>query len=569
MGNKQLTPTAEQAAILESSGRRVRINARAGTGKTATMCMLANQLSRDGQKVLYLVYNKRAQKEAESKIPPSVARTYTIHGLSLKSIPANMGVAVAGRSLRPGDFLGQFFNGALKPQTAAQLTVDFLMYFLNSALEKMQDAVAPFVAEQLPPSLRKGFCMDSSSIISILADRMMAWEKNELPCPHDFYLKLAQQKGWLVAEMAKYDILLVDEAQDLSPVMLEVLRSFRGRVFAVGDSHQQIYLFRHAVDAMVEMDCDETFTLSLSFRFGQTIARLVTDFVREVKGEIGFRVTGRSDYPSSVVLDNTSSVQLGRGGAILARTNYSLFVRAVELLSTGASFCFTRSIGPQIERLSSIFHLSRGNKDRAHNEFLAAFPDMPALKEYAAQLDDRETLGLIRLVEKYGRRIPHLLAQLSKIPKSEDTANANGVVLTTIHGAKGLGFDEVYLCGDMFWKLRQALIGGKANCREEANMVYVAMTRAQNRLVLPPEAARLLITWPNPDHLVPRARTAIPAKKVRTAPQRSNLRLGACVRTPLGRGRLVIGGSKGGTDSVKLDAESSPVRLMKRVIQSD
>ena len=48
----------------------------------------------------------------------------------------------------------------------------------------------------------------------------------------------------------QYDVLLWDEAQDMNPAMLDVfLKQFKPKL-VVGDSHQQIYRFRGAVDAL-------------------------------------------------------------------------------------------------------------------------------------------------------------------------------------------------------------------------------------------------------------------------------------------------------------------------------
>ena len=48
----------------------------------------------------------------------------------------------------------------------------------------------------------------------------------------------------------QYNVLLLDEAQDINPAMLDVcLKQFKPKL-VVGDSHQQIYRFRGAVDAL-------------------------------------------------------------------------------------------------------------------------------------------------------------------------------------------------------------------------------------------------------------------------------------------------------------------------------
>ena len=77
-----MTLTYEQQAILKSAGNVVRINARAGTGKTTTLQMLA-QKHRE-QRILYLVFNRKAKEEARNSFPPNVD-TLTVHGLAYRN----------------------------------------------------------------------------------------------------------------------------------------------------------------------------------------------------------------------------------------------------------------------------------------------------------------------------------------------------------------------------------------------------------------------------------------------------------------------------------------------------
>lgn len=75
-----------------------------------------------------------------------------------------------------------------------------------------------------------------------------------------------------------------------------------------------------------------------------------------------------------------------------------------------------------------------------------------------------------------------------KRPKSEvDLANYNRivekehpVVLTTAHKSKGLEFDRVYILRDDQFPSKKAT--RKEYIRQEANMKYVAYTRAKNAL---------------------------------------------------------------------------------------
>ena len=79
--------------------------------------------------------------------------------------------------------------------------------------------------------------------------RMMIDNNSSVPLGHDGYLKL-----WALTEPQLVgDFIFVDEAQDLNPAMLEVVNNYMGQKVIVGDSSQQIYEWRGAVDAMAKL----------------------------------------------------------------------------------------------------------------------------------------------------------------------------------------------------------------------------------------------------------------------------------------------------------------------------
>jgi len=556
---ENLTPTAEQEAILSATGHRVKINARAGAGKTAAMQMLAERLSSKNNRVLYLVFNKRAKLEVQTKMK-GIATVDTVHGFANKSIPSNKPLYRQSRSdLNAADLLEAFeIAGASNKQTGACLTADFLSYFLNSEHEKLEHAVEPFITHVLAAHQSTVFREVKATAIRILTEQMQAWVNGEAPCPHDFYLKLAAHHGWFADKLAKYDVLLVDEAQDLSPVMIGLLSQFAGRVFIVGDEHQQIYEFRYAVDAMRLIEGNETLDLTTSFRFGPKIAPIVTSFIREAKGEPAFVVRGNKQVISTAEILGAGSKPIPPGGAILARTNLGLFETAIAQLDAGIRIAFTADIQPMIVQARNVHRLSQGDRQSIKDRMIASFSNLNELESHAKTIDDRKLHGLVKLVRNHGSRLPSLLSRLSKIPTQASGQDCvNCVLLTTIHGAKGLEFPEVRLCDDMFKKLAAALKDNTADAASEANVVYVAMTRAKNRLVLPACVSELPINWPDlaRSHSSATAATSVTAK------------FGARVRTPLGSGYLVIDGSDKSTHLVKLDRQAIPARLMKRLVQ--
>merc|ERR1711983_330143 len=84
----------------------------------------------------------------------------------------------------------------------------------------------------------------------------------------DGYLKLFQLEG----HKLEHDFMLVDEAQDVTPVVADIVLSQKKPTILVGDPHQSIYGFRGAVNAMAKVNATETLCLTQSFRFGPEIS---------------------------------------------------------------------------------------------------------------------------------------------------------------------------------------------------------------------------------------------------------------------------------------------------------
>jgi hypothetical protein len=266
------------------------------------------------------------------------------------------------------------------------------------------------------------------------------------------------------------------------------------------------------------------------------------------------------------------------------------------MLQTHQALVFSRDMGEILERAMSVYGVWSGERRCIRDRFLHSFSSLKDLKQHAESLDERELLLLVRFVETHKHDTPEFLDQLRAVPTTDERP-ANAVMLTTVHGAKGLEFDHVRLCDDIFGKLKAALTKNPAELAAEVNLTYVAITRACHRLYLPPAAMELPIEWPQPGSArvsefktgsrpggKPREREAAPTRARPTTgtvePQADSRaasgerpsvpaqrQIGARVQTPLGPGYLVPGGEKAGTLLVKLDREAAPVRLVTRCVK--
>ena len=467
-----MNPTDEQAAILDAAGRVVRVNARAGTGKTTTLRMLAEK-HRD-RKLLYLVFNRRAMEEAERTFPANIT-VRTLHSLAFRHGGYEWKDHIG--SFSPADLLGAFRE---EQQTLAALTHGFLVFFMNAAFGRLEDATAAY--EAFIPADRIGFFRDHRRrIIAVAREAATAWNRKESPCPHDFYLKMAHSRGAFDSELARYDMVLVDEGQDLSPIMLDVLGRCRRRVVMVGDTHQQIYGFRYAINAMDRLPVDEAFDLTRSFRFGKSIAVLASLLIREAKDDARFRVAGNPEKSSRLGFFSTSPKRPGSGTAILSRTNFSLFANAVDLRARGIPYVFERDIGPVLWRALDVYRLSENRRGEIRDRFVKSFESVDRLKAYAEEMDDYPLLATHQIVKRYADQFPGIIFEMGERCR-ERSPEAGGITLSTVHSAKGRQYPIVYIDKDVADCVdRAAGDGGNA---EEINLAYVGLTRAEERLFL-------------------------------------------------------------------------------------
>ena len=130
-------------------------------------------------------------------------------------------------------------------------------------------------------------------VIEHLKTILSAMKNKIIEATHDFYLKMFYLNK-KVSTNLPYDLILVDEAQDISDVMIEIVENLNCRRIYVGDSFQQIYSFRFATNALNKIDLP-SYDLTQSFRFGDNYAKTLQSTLNslyEINGSKLIRIRG-------------------------------------------------------------------------------------------------------------------------------------------------------------------------------------------------------------------------------------------------------------------------------------
>lgn len=478
-----MKPTEEQIKIKEAfkNNRVLKVNAVAGSGKSTTLKMLAED---NEQSSLYICFNKVIAEEAKEKFPDHVeCRTthslaFSSHGKSLShklKRPSGRYVNVAGTSAEIAKFykINEFKcddpSSPITPTTIASIVRQTVNRYQASADKDLSKNHIPYSlilnAEKNHAGLNKKALTD---VVMKYATKL--WKDRCDPsspvlCHHDTYLKLWQ----LSKPILNYEIIYVDEAQDSAPTVLDVVsRQTHCKIVYVGDTYQSIYQFRGAVNAM-ESILAPTYTLSKSFRYGQEVADVAKWII---SGEID--VKGLENIDSKVgVVDSESFTKI-------FRTNGHLLECAVEYVARGMDvFCEvdTRNF---IKQLESAYALYKRNYNAVKHEDITPYSNWSDLVEEAEE--DPDLKRLIKIVHSGETQM--FIDSLKSLNTKRGAAD---VILTTAHKAKGKEWPNVILADDFPIPQEEDWVQSPFENmpQQEVNLFYVAATRATNTLQLP------------------------------------------------------------------------------------
>lgn len=467
----KLTDEQQKAVDEFSKERDVKVMAYAGAGKTSTLVAMANaDETRSG---LYIAFNKRIAEEADRKFPFNV-RCSTSHSLAWRAMSKQYPTEKMKNNPRMLD-AGIGAIGGFSPGVCRELVTRTLRNFMQSDRPEVD-------AFHTPGLLHLGLVKEDTSpkVIQFLTEAIVketarVWERmiskrHRFPLGHDGYLKLwAMQKPRI-----ETDVLFVDEAQDLNPVLLAVLERQHCQVVYVGDRHQSIYGWRGAVDAMKRAD-GKLCRLTQSFRFGQQIACEANKVLKMLRETVPLQ--GTITLQDEVCYHGSSLNQ--DVDAILCRTNGGVIERAAQAFDANLEVYIPGGVEElkawvrDAQRLLDGFSAGPGE--------LMAFKNWAEVVEFADSAEGGHLKVFVRLVNDYGPQ--DLLRILDRVLK-EPGEDGRYLTISTTHKAKGLEWNSVQVADD-FLVFPDTMSGRTKVGAEQVRLLYVAMTRAKTFLTLP------------------------------------------------------------------------------------
>ncbi len=464
----------EQSKVIFSDFKSIAlVKAYAGTGKSFTLKQFCTKHST--KTFLYFVYNKSMRIDAQKsfKSITNVSIT-TFHGIAFQAVGKEYKARLdKEESLKSFDLLKFIDEKDIDPEIKplyAHALLKTIQNFTSSS-----DTIDEYIEKHKRRS-EMGDIQDEEVLAYVLKKLKVVWEKiiivdnMSIPFEHDFYLKLFQLRKFKL----KYDYILVDEAQDISHVMIDIIlnQSHAKKIF-VGDTYQSIYSFRGAVNSLEYIEkhySPSVYLLSQSFRCPPKVAWLANKIIKLAGAQQDF-------------VGVATPAPVSKQKTYIARTNSGLFAFCADNLDKKIHFVG----GVQsysFQDILDVKNLMSQKHEWIRNEFIAKFSDFKELNKYARDMNDISMLGTIGIVLKYMKvNLYELIAEMKE--SATDKMKDAEIVVTTAHKSKGLEWAQVELIDDFPFASETKM--GRADVAEELRLLYVAVTRAMNNVKIPEE----------------------------------------------------------------------------------
>lgn len=468
------------------------IEAKAGAGKTQTAIASIKLIPKD-QKCLFIAFNKSIADELNERLKSRsncIART--THSLGFLMLRRNLGSDIEVDEYKYRKYvknnIGKITTASEFIRTRQQIEeyidnitmlIDFSRFNLAQSEKEINEVAQKY---SIPVSF------DECAI----TQKCLEWGKE-----HTETIDYTDMI-WLPVELSlapmglTYDWVYIDESQDLSICSTQLfLKCIKrgGRFVSIGDPDQSINLFagssEDAFNFMKEYPNTTLFELPISYRCAKNIVTFANQLVPNM--------FARDESPEGIIVRNCHVRDIKEGDMVLCRSKAPLVKLYVKLLRKNIN-CYIKGqdIGANlIKELEKIQQEDLNTDLTADGVFVRLwdkfFTERNKLMQTRGLDFDDATLSshmmdkydvintLLILAEKYKTKTD-LIKHIKEIFQEDST----GVCLSTIHKAKGLEAENVYILCHSTMPSKLAVHDWEK--LQEQNLMYVAYTRAKNLL---------------------------------------------------------------------------------------
>lgn len=459
-------------------GQSVIINAGAGTGKTTALVSIVAELFMS-RSVDYVVFNAKNAEEARAKMPGHV-NSVTGHSLAMSQSGGFDVVKYGHFEPKVRYLLGSIFDGAgpEKAKKIAEVSGD-----VHRLLSLSKTTLCP-IDEKSMIKLAQDYGLDSPELLGImpqLVDFQGRYLAQVLKSKQGNFDDLLYYVATAKTVRRKVDVLMIDEAQDISPALLAILRQIDARQYiAVGDDFQSINGFAGACRTNLFQTFPDAVPYGLLTSYRCPVSHC--EAANEYRAQDSM-MRPRAGAALGSILEQTwqeFTDSYPDHGLILCRTNADLVQTAIRLYLAGLPFQFNPDNNPLQQIVRPLKCL------------LEAIPGPSwamALADYIAEnkdIEPRDELDLTAATVEYARLLLDNDVQTVKglyRYVNTFTAQDQGPVLSTGHRSKGLEARTVALINPSNWGPDRRKGLSDYDRAQESNLLMVGLSRSMDTLI--------------------------------------------------------------------------------------
>lgn len=522
---------ADQRAVALATRGPVCVIAGAGTGKTRAIthriAYAAAIGTMDPQKVLALTFTAKAAGEMRARlrtlgVPAVAART--IHSAALKQLlyfwPSVFGGRTPDLMTTKTGFLTEAINRA-GLSGSLRATNRELMRDIAAEIEwaKVSQVGPTDYIDEVSKRMQKPRVTPEQMVQVYTAYESI--KKQELAIDFEDVLLLCsamleEERDVRERVQDQYRYFTIDEYQDISPIQQRLINAWLGTrpdICVVGDPAQTIYSFAGATPVFLNSFTQrfpeaEVIRLTTGYRSTPEITFAANALLRH--GTMGQELVAVNSHGSKPIVTGYGDEAAEIGGvmaqisallvngtqpqevAILARTNAQLKGAEKAMLAQKIPYQVrnterfferreVRDFLKQVRQASVIPAEGQGWIDELRSlaqPYLTgeAIDGIAALLHLARELDDDDNFSP-KTLRTYLREVENRVQQ-------NNPPTMPVVTLATLHAAKGLEWERVFLIGAADGQLPLTNSSGQAVIEEERRLFYVGITRAKADLYI-------------------------------------------------------------------------------------
>lgn len=449
------------------------ISAVAGSGKSTTMKMALNYV-KENKKVLMLAFNNAIVEELKQKIDRKNTDIKTLHSLGFSILRYNF--KEINIEVFEDKYLNKLFdmtdmadNPHIQNKKYVKNTIKLCnlgRFFLIKTINDLKSI-----------SIKYGMILVHDEVE--VAYELIQWGKTSLNETNVIdYTDMVYLPSVLNVKTFKYDLIMIDEAQDLSESHMALfMKCFKqgSRFIAVGDENQSINGFAgssvETFNKLRQLPNTIELPLSICYRCGKNIVK----YAQKIVPQIEFS----ENAIEGEIKQNVDISELKDGDMVICRNTLPLVKLYVKLINNEVN-CYLK--GKDIG--ANLIDLIQDVEIENIKDLLIYLTDLSFI--YLNKEDDNyneelselisEKIECIKIISIGLKTKTELIDKINKI-FSEDE---KGICLSTIHKSKGLEADNVYILNKYLTPSKVAKQGWEIE--QEKNLEYVSYTRPKKVL---------------------------------------------------------------------------------------